>query len=264
MGINEEFNIYQSFNENISYENYQSEDYTKENKKKNHEKQEEDDLCLKMKKFVELNKFPILKKLDQNYLTKIQREKKIMIIAAINRSDNQHISFLNNYFHYQALENRENLIFSYLDFKEDKYFFNFFNIDLSKFSNENKNSIEYEIDLKPIIIIYNFKINKFYVDPNSFSDEKNYLRISDNKQLKALIENIEKNNIRWTSGYLLEDIFTDILGSDVSREKLLMIYSGIFFVILGVIVIFVCSCFEEKGKKKIIKQFGKKEKIKHG
>lgn len=209
-----------------------------------------------MQEFVEVNKFPILKKIDQNYLTKIQREKKIMIISAINRFDNQHISFLNNYFHYLALENRENYIFSYLDFKEDKYFFNFFNIDLSKFYPSRQNSQQRNNDyspndeeLKPIVIIYNFKLNKYFIDPDSFSDDKNYLKISDKKQLKILLERVEANNIPWTSGYLIEDFFTGLLGSDISPTKLLMIYSSIFFLIFAFILIFICNCIERKHLK---------------
>ncbi len=204
-----------------------------------------------MKEFVKVNKFPILKKIDQSYLTKMQREKRVAVIVALNRSDNNHISFLNNYLHYLAFENREKFIFTYLDFIEDKYFFDFFNIDLKIFSkSQNKNENNTDAVLKPIIIIYNFKINKFFIDADSFSENKNYLKISDKNQLKNLLEKIEKNEIKWSSGYLLEDIMTDIFGEDISREKLLMIYSGIFFTILAIILILIFSCCENKNKKK--------------
>jgi hypothetical protein len=220
LGLNEEFNIHLSLSE---FEN----------------KYNKDIICSKINRFIETNKFPVLKRLDESYHNKISKEKKIMIIAAIDRKDKRHISFLNNIFHYIALDNREDFIFTYIDFDDDKYFFNFFNVKFDKEKNKNINN---NFDF-PMLFAYNFDINKYYVDYNSLTEENNFLVKNDKMQIQKILDDIIDNKIKWTSGYYLQDLLNNFIGNNLSNEFLIMVYSGILFSIcLMIITIFYFIC----------------------
>lgn len=169
----------------------------------------------------------MLKRLDENYHNKISKEKKIMIIAGINRKDKKHISFLNNIFHYIAIDNREDFVFTYLDFEEDKYFFNFFNVKLNKEKTF------------PTVLVYNFDINKYFVDYESLNEENNYLVKNDKMQIQDILDKIIEGKIKWTSGFFIEDFVNELFGENLKKEFLYIIYSGILFVIvIGLLFMF--------------------------
>ena len=215
-------------------------------------------ICTKINRFIETNKFPVLKRIDENYHNKINKEKKIMVIAGIDRKDNRHISFLNNIFHHIAIDNREDFVFTYLDYEEDKYFFRFFNINQSKIKTEDI--------LFPTLLIYNFEINKYFVDYESLNEETNYLKTNDKSQIQNILDKINEGKIKWTSGFYLEDAITDWLGGNLRKEVLYVIYSGILFVIIiGSLFAFylLLECKFKKGlvlKKKKIKSISNYDK----
>lgn len=209
LGINSQFNLHQSFpNFNTTTD------------------------CNRMRNFVEENKYPVIKRLDNNYLSRVGKDKKILIIAAIIKSDSNHINFLNNFFHNIALRNRH-LVFTYLDVKEDSYFLEFFKIAKEELNN-------------PKIILYDFYQGKHYIDKFEINEKGSNLYQDQDKliYLNELIHKIETNEIPWTTGYIIEDIINKF-GFKISRTGLMTLTIGVITFVLIIIIMCTCSLIEK-------------------
>jgi hypothetical protein len=169
--------------------------------------------CQDIIKFIEENKFPIIRKLDNQYLDKIEKTKTIVSIAAINKKNVEHVAFLENYYYDIALKRRD-YIFTYLDQIEDKYLLQFFKLGMI-------DGIR--------IILYDFGRGRYYLDN---SDNPDF------ESMNKLINNVE--NLKWTTGYLIEDLFNS-LGIEPSRNLLLFIFFAIITIIVMCCFIFICQ-----------------------
>lgn len=183
----------------------------------------ENTTCLKIRDFIEENKYPVIKKLDSNYLHRLQINKVTLIIAAIYNDQVSHVNFLDDFLYNIAMHKRE-YVFAYLDAREDAYLLNFFNL---------------LPEMVPKIIIYNFKKGKYYIDKDSNFMDENTMEI-----LKNLVNKLDNDDIKWTTGYILEDFLSN-LGVNVSRNSLLIIVMLCFTIIL---ISGLISCFSTTEK----------------
>lgn len=174
--------------------------------------------CDIVEMFINENKYPIIKRLENEYLTRIQKDKKILLVAAIYKSKTSHVNFLNNFFHNIAIKNR-NYVFTYLDAKQDAHLLQFFNI-----KNEDI----------PKIIIYDFAQGKHFIDKYSYLEDANAM-----ENLNDLIQKIQLDEIEWTTGYAFED-FLHKIGINISRNNLMIVLIG--FVTFGLICFIICTC----------------------
>ncbi len=178
--------------------------------------------CNDIKAFIDSNELPIFKNFDSKYLFKLLRMKKTIFIFNI---DKQKLSSLPRliYSIQKILISRRDLIFGYLDVKEDISMLSFFNI---------KTEV-----LSETIIIYDFKKGKYHLN-----------KFVDNESLEKLINDYDNNKLEWKSGYFIED-FLSSMGFNVNRNVLLIIVMLIFsiFVIIG--CIFCFQTFEKLDKK---------------
>ena len=178
--------------------------------------------CNDIKAFIDSNELPIFKNFDSKYLFKLLRMKKTIFIFNI---DKQKLSSLPRLISsiQKILISRRDLIFGYLDVKEDISMLSFFNI---------KTEV-----LSETIIIYDFKKGKYHLN-----------KFVDNESLEKLINDYDNNKLEWKSGYFIED-FLSSMGFNVNRNVLLIIVMLIFsiFVIIG--CIFCFQTFEKLDKK---------------
>ena len=178
--------------------------------------------CNDIKEFIDSNELPIFKNFDSKYLFKLLRMKKTIFIFNI---DKQKLSSLPRLISsiQKILISRRDLIFGYLDVKEDISMLSFFNI---------KTEV-----LSETIIIYDFKKGKYHLN-----------KFVDNESLEKLINDYDNNKLEWKSGYFIED-FLSSMGFNVNRNVLLIIVMLIFsiFVIIG--CIFCFQTFEKLDKK---------------
>ncbi len=177
--------------------------------------------CNDIRKFIEENKFPIIRKLDNQYLDKIEKTRSIVVIAAINKKNVEHVGFLENYFYDIAIKRRD-YIFTYLDIVEDKYLLQFFRLG-------NINGIR--------IILYNFGKGKYCIDLNDSPDLES---------MEYLINNIDQ--LKWTTGYFIEDMLNSF-GIELNRNILLTA----FFAVICFIAIccFICFCQIANWERKV-------------
>jgi hypothetical protein len=169
--------------------------------------------CLNLRKFVEENKFPIIRKLDNQYLDKIEKTRSIVAIAAINKKNVEHVAFLENFYYDIAIKRRD-YIFTYLDIVEDKYMLQFFRLG-------NIDGIH--------IILYDFGNGKYYIDDNE---------IPDLESMESLINNIEQ--LKWTTGYFIEDLM-NYFGIESSQNVLLTLFFGVISMMAIFCMICVCQ-----------------------
>ncbi len=163
-----------------------------------------------------------MRRLDEGYLARIKRDKKILLFAVVHTKEISHINFLKTFFHNIAFTNR-NHVFSYLDAIEDESFLKFFNLN--------------DKDL-PKVVIYDFSRGKYFIDNYSYLNDENAMT-----KLSALIKSIEDDEIRWTSGYVLED-FLNQIGLNVPRNVMLVVFLFVFIMICFVLIILLCSVME--------------------
>lgn len=206
MGINSEYNIHLSFTSSTT--------------------------CDDIKNFIDENKYPIMKRLDENYLSRVKRDKRILFIAAIFTKEITHIHFLKTFLHNVAFVKRK-YVFSFLDANEDQNILRFFNL--------NSKDI-------PKIVIYDFSIGKYFIDNFSYLNDEDSMT-----KLNNLIGNIENGNIRWTSGYLLED-FLETMGIKISRNILLVIFLFVVTLIFIVLGIVLCNFLDKITEVRKIKK----------
>lgn len=173
-----------------------------------------------------------MKRLDDSYLTRIKRDNKILFILAILTKDISHINFLKTFFHNVAFVNRK-YVFSYLDAVEDITFLKYFNL--------NQKDI-------PKVVIYDFSKGKYFIDDYSYLNDDDAM-----SKLNELIRNIETGGIRWTSGYLIEDVL-DGMGVKVSRKVLLLVFVFLVAFIFIVTAILLCSFMERISKENVDKK----------
>jgi hypothetical protein len=115
-------------------------------------------------------------------------------------------------------------VFSYLDANEDKHLLQFFNLKSEDF---------------PKLIIYDFSQGKYFIDSYSYLEDKNAMI-----KLNELINNLEFNNVKWTTGYLIEDIFSNI-GINISRNALLVILLTVITIFISFFAICLCNFMEK-------------------
>ncbi len=118
-------------------------------------------------------------------------------------------------------------MFSYLDAKEDFHLLQFFNI---------------KPDDIPKIIIYDFSKGMYFIDKYSYLDDPNALVMLDD-----LVKRIGSGQIKWTTGYLIEDLLS-MCGISVSRTTLTIIFLGIFTLFVIILIFIFCACLEKYEK----------------
>ena len=173
------------------------------------------DTCEDIKKFMNLNEFPIFKNFDSKYLFKLLRLKKTIFIFNIDKKKLSSLPRLIASIQ-KILIQRRDLIFGYLDIYEDKSMLSFYKIN--------------EEILDSTIIIYDFKKGKYHLGA-----------FTDNESLEKLIYDYDNNNLIWTTGYFLEDFLNNKLGLNINRNYLI----SFFMILFSIIIIFGCIwCFQ--------------------
>ena len=166
--------------------------------------------CEDMEEFVKENQYPLFIKANKNYLNKMHKLQKTVIIMTLHRGLISHVNHIMTIVQNIA-RNRRDLIFSYIDTEEDKDLIKFFNI--KKFVNDS-------------LIVYDFKLGKYYLD--------NY---RDEMRIHEIIKMIDNDEIEWKSGYFIEDF---LYGMGITIDRKIIIFT--VFVILSIIVILVAIC----------------------
>ena len=193
--------------------------------------------CDKIKEFIDLNKFPLTKRLTRSYLRRLQSQSHYIIISLIDQQSNEDTRFLFNTYQTVALENRENR-FTYLDINEDK---------------EMMTNLNLQDNHYPKVLIYNTEKKRFYIDEYVYREEtKNMLK------LKDLINNLNSGKIEFSSGFWLEDIL-EKYGIKINRFTLTIVCVILFFVVL---LIFLVSESNKKHEGKVQKADEEEEKNK--
>jgi hypothetical protein len=162
--------------------------------------------------------------MNTNYLSRLHREKKILFLVALDKSNPAHVMQLKDIFNNIAVKNR-NYVFSYLDSKDDASLLRFF----------TKNT-------GAKIILYNFVIGKHYLLDKLEED------VEFSSELDDLIKHLNNDEILWTSGYPLEDFLTR-LGIKISRTNLMILTLGLFTFLIIVLITFMCRFVGEKEKE---------------
>ena len=178
--------------------------------------------CNDIKQFIDNNELPIFRKFESKYLFKLLRMKKTIFIFII---DKQKLSSLPKLISsiQKILIQRRDLVFGYLDLKEDISMLSFFKINSEV--------------LSETIIVYDFNKGRFHLDKFINSDS-----------LEKLINDYDNNKLKWKSGYFIEDFLTS-MGFNVNRNILILIIMGIFSIIVIVCCIFCFQTFEKLDKK---------------
>lgn len=176
--------------------------------------------CGDIEGFVTENQYPLMKRIDLQYLNKLYMRRETIIIVTINKesiSQVQHIMTLVQ----NIAVNRRDLIFGYLDVNKDKDVLLFFN------------QVEEES-----VIVYDFGIGKYYID--TYKD--NTLKIKD------IVNMLDEGRLRWKSGYFIED-FISGLGIQWSRTTVIFIVFCMISIIVLIVFFFICSCINSIDKK---------------
>ena len=188
--------------------------------------------CNNIKGFIESNKFPLIKRLNTEYIRKIQQDKKTLIIALIDHKSEIHMRFLHNTFQTIAIENR-NYVFSYLDFNEDKELTA--NLKVSK------------ID-KPKIVVYNFEMKKLFFDDFEYVGENENMM-----HLKELMVKLKNGDIQFSSGSWFDDFF-DFLGFKINQKNLTIFCAFFFIIVILIFLIFNFTSDNEGDRKKKVEK----------
>jgi hypothetical protein len=179
-----------------------------------------------MSYFVKDNQLPIIKKFDINYLTKLERSDKILILTVLNTKDINHIGFLESFFHNMALQRRE-YVFSYID-NSEKFILDYFKLPV-------ENSVR--------VMIYNFKLGKFYLDHYRYSKDNESF-----ERLYEVIRELDNDRLNMSSGYIMEDTLTK-LGISVRREVIIIGFFFVLAIMLSFILIIACQYIEKRKDK---------------
>ena len=175
--------------------------------------------CNDIQKFIEINEFPIFKNFDNKYLFKLMKLKKTIIIFVIDKKKLSALPRLISKIQ-RILLKRRDLIFGYMDLNEDISMLSFFNI---------KSNV-----LDETMIIYDFQKGRYH--------------LSHFEELEKEIEDLDSGILKWKSGYFIED-FLGKLGINVNRGVLMLVFFGIFTIIIIFGCIFCFTMFERIDKK---------------
>ena len=184
--------------------------------------------CDRIKNFIEENRFPVIKKLDTKYLNKLVKTDKTLILAVIISTEVSHIKFLKDSFYNLAIKYRK-FVFSYINVKEDSSLLEFFKLDLSKV---------------PQVLSYDFSQGNFNV--NILNHYDNY-----SIQMENHMDSLIKDNVVFSTGYLLEDALIK-LGFKKNRRVILSIIGiSIIFCFFFFLLYCLFGCSELCNRKKI-------------
>lgn len=180
-----------------------------------------------MNRFLENNKYPLIRKLDSFYIKRLQKEEKTLIMVAISVENSVHTGFVEGVFADLSVKNRI-YAFSFIDVDQDAYLVSYFKINIQ--------------DL-PKIIIYDFKDKKFFVDN---AEDKNVYSTEDaaEKHISNLIKEMENGKLRWSTGNFLEDILLKF-GIKLDQTTTAYILGGCFVLIVLILVIVIFFCGEK-------------------
>ena len=179
------------------------------------------DNCNDIENFVIENQYPLFSKFTNNYLNKLNKEKKTICIFTLKKNKYSSIQTIMTFILNIAL-NRRDIVFGYINIDTDYHLIEYFHI--------KKN-------LDESIIFYDFKKGKYYID--------NY---KDSTRVEYLIDLIDKNKINWKSGYFIED-FLYKFGINIDRSILLLGFIIILSIIIIFIFLFICLFIEKIDKK---------------
>ena len=178
--------------------------------------------CNDIKQFIDNNELPIFRNFESKYLFKLLRMKKTIFIFIVDKHKLSSLPKLISSIQ-KILIQRRDLVFGYLDLKEDISMLSFFKINSEV--------------LSETIIMYDFNKGRFHLDKFINSDS-----------LEKLINDYDNNKLKWKSGYFIEDFLTS-MGFNVNRNILILIIMGIFSIIVIVCCIFCFQTFEKLDKK---------------
>jgi len=179
--------------------------------------------------FIEANRFPVIKKLEQNYISKLQTYNRKILIAAVNGKNQSHLEFVKKTFIEKAQKIKTDLVNVFIEFEDDKRLFEYFKI--------------YDSAI-PRIIIFDFENSRHFVDINVYDNEENQKR-----NLENLLKDYLSGNIRLSSGNFIEDILLK-LGFDTNPYTMSLIFIGliIFLVLIVVMIVYFCDSNEPEAK----------------
>ena len=177
-----------------------------------------DGICDNAVNFLRENKYPLLSKVDRNYLKELEDESRLLI-TLVTFPQNQKINYLiNSLYKKLAFENRQH-IFGYVDYEEDPDVFNnSFKIQLN-----STNEIQF--------IINDFIDRSYYIHKPVFNLE-NQTEVEIIDGMKKIILNI--TNLKFETGSKFQD-FINRLGINKmnnTQQVILIIVMIIFLVIL--------------------------------
>jgi hypothetical protein len=171
--------------------------------------------CNEVKQFINLQKYPITKRLTRNYLRRLQLESLNIIITIIDQQSSEDTRFLLNTYQTVALENRGN-VFTYLDFNEDKEMITNLNMVDNKY---------------PKVYIYSTEKKRIYVDEFVYREESKNMN-----RLKDLMNNLSTGKIVFSSGYWI-DYFLEKIGIKINKFTLTILCVILFLVVLLIFLV---------------------------
>ena len=168
--------------------------------------------------------YPILNEITSNFIKNIQKNPKILVMFFYNEQNEKQNNFVFNEYKKIAFENRK-YVFGFADKLKDPQLIEYFKI------NPNSPNIN--------IVIFNFKKDIYYIHPNDFDINSSSAEKCE-KDIKNLIENM--NNLKFTTGNFLEDLFLKFGIQASSNTIQLYIMLFLLFIIIFSLVIIICCC----------------------
>jgi len=188
-----------------------------------------------------------MKRIDNNYLNKLQLIKKTAVIAIINGTNLNHTDFLNTIFLKKAIKenkkenvfskenngNKTGLVFTYMNLNSDKNLLDMFKIDKTS-------SLS-----KPKVVVYNFETYKYYIGELLYDD-----KMRQKKSFNNLIIAIERKTLKMIKGNLVDDWF-DTLGIELSSFSVNMTFLVIIILIPTLLLLMAGAYLFMPERKKV-------------
>lgn len=180
-----------------------------------------DNDCSSIKEFLQANQFPLVSEFNFDAFDKLSVLSKMSVILFYNKSNDKHISFINNELKLISYKHR-NIYFGYVDINEDKSLSSYFNV-------------KYNSNMQ--VIVYDFKTFEYYyhnkeIEPNTIED---------------LVSNI--NKLEFITGNIIKD-FLKIIGLGFLNPYLhfVILVCIIIAMIISIAIIIITENKEPKQK----------------
>ena len=190
--------------------------------------------CTKIDLFLEGNKFPLLTNIDNTFLvnTNIEHKVIVMLFGYLNYQKTK--DFIFNEFKLIAHDNRS-LIFCYANYPNTSEIHRYFNVKLY-----SKTEIK--------LVIFDFKISKYYVHPIYFDMDINTPEEID-ANFRDLLSDLSQ--VTFTTGYFIKDLLFRLGVKELSSTVMfwlvffIVVFIAVFTIILSIICKKICPTVAE-------------------